>query len=136
MWAKEKLLLYKTAFKTPQLTNSLYVQRKSKTQKLPTQRITQNSSSKMTNEITETSQVSEELLLKYIHACHILHNHGIVDAYGHISVRLSPSTFLMSRYIAPPLVTSKDLVIYKVEDGEAVAAAAPRGLYCAPSSAL
>jgi hypothetical protein len=89
------------------------------------------------NEITETSQVSEELLCKYIHACHILHYHGLVDAYGHISVRLSLSTFLMSRYLAPPLVAStEDLVVYKVEDGEAVAADAPRGLHCAPSSAL
>lgn len=82
------------------------------------------------NAITEVSQVPEELLCKYIHACHILHNHGLVDAYGHISVRLSPSTFLMSRYMAPPLVSSrKDLVVYKVEDGEAVAADAPRGMY-------
>jgi hypothetical protein len=89
------------------------------------------------NEITETSQVSEELLCKYIHACHILHYHDLVDAYGHISVRLSPSTFLMSRYLAPPLVASTgDLVVYKVEDGEAVAADATRGLYCAASSAL
>ena len=88
------------------------------------------------NEITETSQVSEELLCKYIHACHILHYHDLVDAYGHISVRLSPSTFLMCRYLAPALVAStEDLVVYKVEDGEAVAADAPRGLYCAPSSA-
>jgi ribulose-5-phosphate 4-epimerase/fuculose-1-phosphate aldolase len=89
------------------------------------------------SEITETSQVSEELRCTYIHACHILHYHGLVDAYGHISVRLSPSTFLMSRYMAPPLVAStEDLVVYKVEDGEAVAADAPRGLYCAPSGAL
>lgn len=87
-------------------------------------------------DIKEISQVSEELLCKYIHACHILHYHGLVDAYGHVSVRLSPSTFLMSRYMAPPLVAStKDLVVYKVEDGEAVAADAPRGLSYAPSSA-
>lgn len=89
------------------------------------------------NEVTQISQVSAELLCKYIHACHILHYHGLVDAYGHISVRLSPSTFLMCRYLAPALVAStEDLVVYKVEDGEAVAADAPRGLYCAPSSAL
>ena len=89
------------------------------------------------NDITEVSQVSEELLCKYIHACHILHYHDIVDAYGHISVRLSTSTFLMCRYLAPALVASiEDLVIYKVEDGEAVAAEAPRGVYCAPTSAL
>lgn len=78
--------------------------------------------------ITEPSQVSEDLRCTYIDACHILHNHGLVDAYGHVSVRLSQSTFLMSRYMAPPLVAStKDLVVYKVEDGEAVAADAPRG---------
>ena len=98
---------------------------------------TLNSTSKMGSiEMTEITQVPEELLCKYIYACHILHYHGLVDAYGHISVRLSTSTFLMARYMAPALVASKkDLVVYKVEDGEAVAADAPRGTYCAPSSA-
>ncbi|KAF2099949.1 arad-like aldolase/epimerase [Rhizodiscina lignyota] len=74
------------------------------------------------------SQISSELIHKYIDGCHMLHQHGLVDAYGHLSVRLSPSTFLMSRYMAPALVAGKeDLVIYKVEDGEPVDANAPRG---------
>lgn len=84
-------------------------------------------------DVTELSQVSDELLCKYIHSCHILHYHDLVDAYGHISVRLSPSTFLMCRYQAPALCASKkDLVVYKVEDGQPVAPDAPRGLPCAP----
>lgn len=41
--------------------------------------------------------------------------------YGHLSARLSASTFLVSRYMAPVLVAwPNDLVIYKVEDGESV----------------
>jgi ribulose-5-phosphate 4-epimerase/fuculose-1-phosphate aldolase len=88
------------------------------------------------DDITDISQMPEELLCTYIHACHILHYHGLVNAYGHISVRLSPSSFLMSRYMAPPLIAStKDLVVYKVENGEPVADDAPRGLYCAPNTA-
>lgn len=85
------------------------------------------------NDITEISQISEDLLCTYVYACQILHYHNVVDAYGHISVRLSPSTFLMCRYQAPGLVTStKDLVVYKIEDGQPVAADAPRGLFGAP----
>jgi hypothetical protein len=87
--------------------------------------------------MAEISQVPDELLCKYIYSCHILHHHGLVDAYGHVSVRLSPSTFLMARYMAPALVASKkDLVVYKVEDGEAMATDAPRGMYSASSSAV
>ena len=80
--------------------------------------------------ITDLSQVSRVLLFKFIDGCHMLHKHDLVDAYGHLSVRLSNSTFLMSRYLAPALVTStEDLVIYKVEDGQPVKTDAPRGTY-------
>jgi ribulose-5-phosphate 4-epimerase/fuculose-1-phosphate aldolase len=76
---------------------------------------------------TQVSQVPSELLRKYIHGCHILHHYDLVDAYGHLSVRLSRSTFLMSRYMAPALVASPDdLVIYKAADGEPVNPNAPR----------
>lgn len=61
---------------------------------------------------------------------HILDQNGIVDAYGHLSVRhpANASLFLMSRQVAPALVASPaDLVVYQVADGEAVAPDAPRG---------
>jgi len=39
---------------------------------------------------------------------------GAVDAFGHISARNpdNASTFIMSRNLAPALVTQQDLVIY------------------------
>jgi len=79
--------------------------------------------------ITEMSQVAPDLIRKLITGSHVLDHHKLVDAYGHISVRLSDSTFLMSRYLAPALVSSADdLVIYKVEDGEPVYPNAPRSM--------
>lgn len=78
--------------------------------------------------ITEVSQLDPYLVRKYITACHILHYHDLVDAYGHISVRLSSTTFLMSRYLAPALVTSpSDLVIYRIEGAVPISPNAPRG---------
>ena len=54
---------------------------------------------------------------------HILHHHGIVDAYSHISVR-NPNnayTFYLSRSVAPALVSSSgDIVEYNVEDASPV----------------
>jgi ribulose-5-phosphate 4-epimerase/fuculose-1-phosphate aldolase len=71
----------------------------------------------------------DELIRKYVHGCHILHYYNIVDAYGHISVRLSESVFMMSRYMAPALVSSaQDMVLYDVESGEALKKDAPKGL--------
>jgi hypothetical protein len=66
--------------------------------------------------LTKVSQVSPDLIRKYIDSCHILHYYDLFDAYGHLSVRLSPSTFLMSRHMAPALVAwPEDLVVYKVD---------------------
>ena len=77
---------------------------------------------------TSLADIDEALLRTYIHGCHIMHHHQVVDAYGHLSVRLSPSVFLMCRYMAPALVASRDdLVIYSVDTGEALDASAPRG---------
>lgn len=65
-----------------------------------------------------------------ITASHILHYHGVVDGYGHISARNpeNHSTFFMARSLAPGLVESlDDLVEYYVNDGEPVRSDAPRG---------
>lgn len=73
---------------------------------------------------------SREVVRKYIRGCHILHFHGIVDAYGHLSHRLNDSVFVMSRYMAPALVSSdEDLVLYFVENGEPMSQDAPRGVF-------
>ncbi|KAF2738496.1 arad-like aldolase/epimerase [Polyplosphaeria fusca] len=65
----------------------------------------------------------EDLFKGLVTASHILHKNGIVDAYGHISVRSpdNPATFWMSRSVAPALVsTPEDLVEYNVEDANPV----------------
>jgi len=65
----------------------------------------------------------EDLFKGLVTASHILHYNGVVDAYGHISVR-SPdnmATFWMPCNISPALVsTSDDLIEYKVEDATEV----------------
>ena len=64
-------------------------------------------------------------------ASRILANKGVVDAYGHVSMRhpSSPSThFLISRNLAPGLVLSHDIVVYRIADAEPeLGDNAPRG---------
>ncbi|KAK8175700.1 class II aldolase and Adducin N-terminal domain-containing protein [Phyllosticta citrichinensis] len=67
--------------------------------------------------------IDDALLDIFITGSHILHHHGIVDGYGHLSVRNphNPSTFFMARHIAPALISSEaDLVQYNVEDASPV----------------
>ena len=63
-----------------------------------------------------------------VDANHILYHRGIVDAFGHVSVRSSvdPKRFLMARNIAPGNVGHEDILEYAVETGEALAADPPR----------
>ncbi len=65
----------------------------------------------------------EDLIKGLVSASHILHNHGILDTFGHISVR-SPDnkdTFYMSCNMAPALISSADEIVeYHVESAEAV----------------
>lgn len=65
-----------------------------------------------------------------ITASHILHYNGVLDAYGHLSVRNpnNASTFFMSRNEAPALMaSSSDIVEYLVSDASPVDANAPKG---------
>lgn len=65
-----------------------------------------------------------------ITASHILHYNGVLDAYGHVSVR-NPNnalTFFMSRNEAPALVASaSDIVEYLIADASPVDPNAPTG---------
>ena len=73
---------------------------------------------------------SKQLFATLITANHILHYHNVVDAYGHISVRnpQDPSTFFISKSLAPALVSSRDdLEEYRVSDASAVNVDAPKG---------
>jgi hypothetical protein len=53
-----------------------------------------------------------ELIADLVDANRILFRQGVVDAFRHVSVRhpLRPAHFLLSRNIAPGLVTAADLV--------------------------
>src|SRR5207253_2745060 len=55
----------------------------------------------------------EELVL----ANRILNDRGIIDAYGHVSVRhpANPSRYLMARAIAPGLVTADDIMEFDLD---------------------
>ncbi|EXJ76658.1 uncharacterized protein A1O5_01166 [Cladophialophora psammophila CBS 110553] len=83
----------------------------------------------------DTSSLSDEdplfvALRDLISANHILHYHGVVDAYGHISVRhpLHPSQYIMCGYMAPAMVTSgRDLIAYHVSDSSTVDPDAKKG---------
>ncbi|PSN70406.1 hypothetical protein BS50DRAFT_571643 [Corynespora cassiicola Philippines] len=65
----------------------------------------------------------EDLFKGLVTASHILHQNGVLDAYGHISVR-SPdnaATFWMPCNLPPALISAPDdLVEYKVDDASAV----------------
>src|SRR5713101_4631681 len=70
-----------------------------------------------------------ELIGDLVAANRILAQQGVLDGFGHVSVRLDsdPPRFLMSRSFAPELVTAADILIYDL-DGNA-ANAAGRALY-------
>ena len=55
---------------------------------------------------------SRELVQDLVAASRILAQHGVLDAYGHVSARSDrkPGRFIMSRSLAPALVTAADLM--------------------------
>jgi HCOMODA/2-hydroxy-3-carboxy-muconic semialdehyde decarboxylase len=71
------------------------------------------------------SGVPPELLEDLALGSRILAEFGVVDAFGHVSARdpANPSHFLMSRSLAPALVTAEDIMEFD-QDGNAVD---PRG---------
>jgi HCOMODA/2-hydroxy-3-carboxy-muconic semialdehyde decarboxylase len=69
--------------------------------------------------------VDQTLIDDLVAANHILVAEGVLDAFGHVSVRhpRDPERFLMARSLAPQLVTASDIVEYDL-DGDAIAAPA------------
>jgi ribulose-5-phosphate 4-epimerase/fuculose-1-phosphate aldolase len=55
----------------------------------------------------------EDLVLAY----RILAAHGVVDAYGHVSLRMAkhPNRYLLARAMAPELVTADDIVAFDLD---------------------
>ncbi|HEY0523010.1 MAG TPA: class II aldolase/adducin family protein [Stellaceae bacterium] len=62
-----------------------------------------------------------ELVKELVSANHILFDQGVVDAFGHVSVRHDkrPDRFLLARNMAPGQVTADDIVEFTL-DGEPV----------------
>lgn len=58
-----------------------------------------------------------KLLQDLVAANHILADQGVVDGYGHVSVRhnLNPNRYLLSRSLAPELVTLDDIMEFDLE---------------------
>jgi len=50
-------------------------------------------------------------------AYRILAEHGVIDAYGHVSARSDrdPNRYIMARHLAPELVTEDDLIEYDLD---------------------
>ena len=55
--------------------------------------------------------VDPQLLEDLVDANHILFNEGVVDAFGHVSIRHDkrPDRFLLARNMAPALVRADDI---------------------------
>ena len=66
------------------------------------------------------------LVAELVDANHILYKQGVVDGFGHVSVRHPehPGRFLIARSMAPALVTPADIVELDL-DGNPVIAGAP-----------
>jgi ribulose-5-phosphate 4-epimerase/fuculose-1-phosphate aldolase len=77
----------------------------------------------MTNNASETIAAATREL---VDANHILFDQGVVDGFGHVSVRhpVRPNHFLLARSMAPGLVTEKDVLEFD-PNGEAVEAGGP-----------
>ncbi len=76
-------------------------------------------------EVEDTAKVSqpvnEALLEDLVSANHILYDQGVVDAFGHVSVRHDKNAerFLLARNMAPGRVSKEDIVEFTL-DGDAV----------------
>lgn len=78
----------------------------------------------MNTPLQETALVQD-----VVDANRILYHQRIVDAFGHVSARSTqqPDRFYLSRNVAPGQVTAADVLAYAVDNGEPLAADAPRG---------
>ena len=73
--------------------------------------------SQAAQESTSAGPADPLLIEDLVAANHILYQEGIVDAFGHVSVRhnLDPNRFLLSRSTAPELVTAADILEYDLD---------------------
>jgi len=71
---------------------------------------------------------SADLVRDLVDANHILADHGIFDAFGHVSARhdADAGRFVLARNVAPGRVEAGDLLELAVDSGEPLGADAPR----------
>jgi HCOMODA/2-hydroxy-3-carboxy-muconic semialdehyde decarboxylase len=79
----------------------------------------------MTDSDLPSAEPSSSLVEQLVLANHVLFDQGVVDAFGHVSVRHDrvPDRFLLARNMAPGQVTADDIVEFTL-DGEPVNAQA------------
>jgi ribulose-5-phosphate 4-epimerase/fuculose-1-phosphate aldolase len=67
--------------------------------------------------LSNVKPLAEELVTDLLLGNKILFKYGIVDAFGHISVRhdADPTKYVMSRHLAPGLVQKEDLITYDLD---------------------
>jgi ribulose-5-phosphate 4-epimerase/fuculose-1-phosphate aldolase len=72
--------------------------------------------SSQTAQAPATGQESR-LIEDLVYANRILYDQGVLDGFGHVSVRdeRNPARFLLSRSMAPGLVTTRDILEYDLE---------------------
>lgn len=74
---------------------------------------------KQSSPTPQSSAASQQstLIEDLVYANRILYDQGVLDGFGHVSVRdeKNPAHFLLSRSMAPGLVTSKDILEYDLE---------------------
>jgi len=60
---------------------------------------------------------AEQQIIDLVDANHILFDRGVLDAYGHVSARdvNNPDRFVLSRNMAPALVTNDDIQVFNLE---------------------
>ncbi|NGO90653.1 MAG: class II aldolase/adducin family protein, partial [Halomonas sp.] len=63
------------------------------------------------------TQSTEDLLRDLVDANHILFNEGVLDAFGHVSIRHPENTerFLLARNMAPGLVMLDDILTFDLD---------------------
>jgi HCOMODA/2-hydroxy-3-carboxy-muconic semialdehyde decarboxylase len=66
---------------------------------------------------TSAGPVPAEAIEDLVTANRILHDRGIIDAFGHVSIRhpANPNRYLMARAIAPGLVTADDIMEFDLD---------------------
>ncbi|MEK9677869.1 MAG: class II aldolase/adducin family protein [Rhodospirillaceae bacterium] len=66
---------------------------------------------------TSGGAIAADLIADLAAASHILAERGVVDAYGHVSMRHpdAPDRYFMSRSMAPALVTPDDIIEYDLD---------------------